>query len=213
MTVALRPPVPADLAALGEVAYQTGFFGESAARYFPDRRLFTLLWVWPYLHGAGGPGCLVAEVNGQVQGYILGNADPARYRQVVTQAGLLGAAASLGGEVYRPQDCWRYLLRLARHPAPHADERLYPAHLHINLLPGNRGLGLGKRLLGAHLDALRASGVPGVQLSTTAENVPALGLYRRLGFQELAHQESDLWTPWLGHPTAQIVMGLRLSRL
>ncbi|GHG00617.1 N-acetyltransferase [Deinococcus piscis] len=211
MTVRLRPPAPADLAALGRVAYETGFFGGSAARYFPDRRLFALLWVWPYLHGAGGPGCRIAEdKHGQVLGYVLGSADPVRYRAALAQAGVLGLLASVGGEVRRPLACWGYLARLGRWGSPHASEELYPAHLHINLLPAARGLGLGRTLLTAHLDALRAAGVPGVQLSTTAENGAALRLYRRCGFEVLARQPTDLWRPWLGRTTEHLTLGLRL---
>lgn len=214
MPVLLRRAEPADLPLLGQVAYQTGFFGESAARYFPDERLFALLWVWPYLRGAGGPGCLVAQDSrtGEVLGYILGGAAPAAYRQALAGAATLGLAATLGGEVNHPIACWHYLLRLARTPLPHADERLYPAHLHLNLLPAARGLGLGRRLLTAHLEALQAAGIPGVQLSTTAENVAALHLYRRCGFEVLHATRSDFWQPWLGRTTTHIVMGRKWKR-
>ena len=213
MSARIRPVTPADLPALGAAAYQTGFFGESAARYFPDSRLFALLWVWPYLHGAGGPGCLAAvNERGELLGYILGAAEPARYDAALAQAVLLGAAATLGGEVRGAAACWRYLLRLTRYAAPHADPRLYPAHLHINLRTEARGQGLGRTLLQAHLQVLEAAGVRGVQLSTTAENAAALHLYRREGFAVLHQTPSDFWVPWLGRPTAHIIMGRRLGQ-
>ena len=47
----VRPLRPADFAAVAEVAYDTGFFGESAARYFPDAALFGDLWAGPYFVG------------------------------------------------------------------------------------------------------------------------------------------------------------------
>ncbi|MFC6591846.1 GNAT family N-acetyltransferase [Deinococcus lacus] len=212
MPALLLPVTPADLRPLGRVAYQTGFFGESAARYFPDERLFALLWVWPYLR-TQTPGNLAAcGAGGEMLGYILGETSPARYRRHLAAATLLGSLATLGGEVrHAPLACWSHLGRLARFSAPHASERLYPAHLHINLLPQARGLGLGRQLLGAHLAALERAGVPGVQLSATAENSAALGLYFSAGFSVLAEQETDLWTPWLGRPTRQLVLGLRLA--
>lgn len=211
MSVCLRPAVPSDLPALGRVAYTTGFFGDSAACYFPDQRLFALLWVWPYLHGGGGPGCRVAEdERGQLLGYVLGASQPGRYRAALAQAAALGLLASVGGEVRRPLACGGHLLRLGHFAGPHASEEVYPAHLHLNLLPAARGLGLGRTLLTAHLEALRAAEVPGVQLSTTAENVAALRLYRRCGFEVLARQQTDLWRPWLGRPTEQLTLGLRL---
>lgn len=89
---------------------------------------------------------------------------------------------------------------------------MYPAHLHLNLLPQARGLHLGQRLLAAHLITLAGAGVAGVQLSTTTENAAALGLYHKAGFQVLSTRPTPLWTPWLGRETAQVVMGLDLKR-
>ncbi|WP_343759014.1 GNAT family N-acetyltransferase [Deinococcus depolymerans] len=155
----------------------------------------------PYLRG--GVGCLLAERDGQLLGYVLGRADPGGYRRA-----LLAAAGRVAGRIVRPDTrlSLRYLLRAARHPGPHADERQYPAHLHLNLLPGARGQGVGRQLLLAHLQALRDAGVPGTQLSTTTENVAALRLYTRAGFEVAAQRDSDLWTPWLGRPARHVVM-------
>ncbi|WP_264778842.1 hypothetical protein [Deinococcus aetherius] len=60
------------------MAYLTGVFGGSAERSFPDPALFADLWVRPSLEGAGSTG-LVAEVGGQVVGYVLGAAEQSVY--------------------------------------------------------------------------------------------------------------------------------------
>ena len=206
----LRVPVPADLQALGRVAYATGFFGKSAARYLPDERLFTLLWIWPYLHGGGGHASLIALSSQGPLGYILGASNPNTYATAFVAALALAGLATLGGEVKQPLQSWRYPIRSLRFPTPHANPQLYPAHLHINLLSTARGLGLGSHLLEQHLEKLRREGVAGVQLSTTKENGAALGLYRKFGFKVLLQQRSPLWIPWLGHPATHVVMGLRL---
>lgn len=212
----IRPFQPGDRAALASIAYQTGFFGRSARVYFPARRLFEVLWMGAYFHCRGQPGAAqsvvgyVAEAGGEVVGYVVGSTSHAAY-----QCGLLRALRSdLWGALWPPGDVARslpYLLRAARFAAPHASWQAYPAHLHINLLPAARGQKLGERLLEAYLARLQALGVPGVQLSTTAENRAALALYRKHGFEVLATRKTPLWTPWLGHSAEQVVMGRRLT--
>ncbi|GGS28544.1 GNAT family N-acetyltransferase [Deinococcus knuensis] len=140
-------------------------------------------------------------------GFIVGTADPARYRR-----SLLRAAPLLLSRLTRPDTrrSLRYLIRAARWPGPHASDTLYPAHLHLNVQQSARGLGAGETLLRAHLALLRDAGVPGVQLSTTTENVAALGLYRKLGFRVAGERQTPLWEPWLGHPARHVVMTLTL---
>lgn len=209
LAATIRPMQPADMEAVGQVAYATGYFGASAARYFPAPRLFALLWVGAYFRGAGF-GCFVAELDGQVVGYILGAPTPELYSR-----GLWRAIAQIPGALPPPARLPRavyYLLRMWHFAAPHIDEARYPAHLHINLLPAARGHRLGERLLRAHLQTLAGAGVPGVHLSTTSENVAALGLYRKLGFSVLAAQPTPLWRPWLGRDTTQLLLGLELRQ-
>ncbi|GAA5512178.1 putative acetyltransferase OgpAT [Deinococcus carri] len=198
-----------DFGEVARVAYATGFFGETAAGYFPDRGLFADLWVRPYF--VGEPFGFAAEREGQVLGYIIGTPDGGEYRRAFARVllGVLGRAVrgrypQLGGSL-------PYLLRLGRFVSPHAPERLFPAHLHLNLLPESRGLGLGGALLDAYLAALRARGVRGLQLSTTAENRAAVALYEKRGLRVWEARESRLWQPWLGRPTTHLVMVRRLD--
>lgn len=207
----LRPVCRGDVDALVHVAYATGFFGESAARFFPSQGLFAALWVTPYLMaGAGGVG-FVAERGGQVVGYILGSVSQRRYARALAMQvpGLLwrwltgrlpGALASL-----------RYLLRAARFRLPAPPAHRYPAHLHLNLLPQARGLGAGGALLDAFLAELRSRHVPGVQLSTTRRNVAAVHLYARRGFREWAARRTPLWRPWTGQDEEHLIMTLDLA--
>lgn len=201
----LRPPTPSDLGSLGGVAYATGFFGDSAERYFPDPQLFALLWVWPYLHGGGGAASLLAEDRSGACGYLLGSGPG--YGRALAEAAALGLYGTALGR-YRPRN-WRYPLRLLRSHVPDAGAA-YPVHLHLNLLHRARGQGLGNALLEAHLSRLRAAGVPGVQLSATTENRAALGLYRKHGFGVLWQGQRKLWTPWLGRSATHVLMGRRL---
>lgn len=202
---AIRPAEASDLEALAQVAYQTGFFGNSAAVYFPSLPLFGDLWIKPYLNGIGACN-FVAELEGRIVGYIIGAPNVRAYQRYF----LLAAPDILWKILTRRYPGFLksvgYLLRAAFYRSRQAPLAQYPAHLHINLLPQARGLGFGRKLLEAHLDCLRAKGIPGVQLSATGENGAALGLYQKLGFKVYAEWESPLWKPWLGREVTHLIM-------
>jgi ribosomal protein S18 acetylase RimI-like enzyme len=207
----IRPLRPTDEARLGEIAYLTGFFGASAERYFPDRQLFADLWVRAYFRLPESVG-FVAQGDGEVIGYIVGSVDEGAYRQALGRVVVDTVLPGLLTRRYRrPLSALPYLRRSLRYPSPHASETEFPAHLHLNLLPQSRGLGLGRSLLQTFLGRLQELGIPGVQLSTTDENGAALGLYASAGFSIAASKTTGLWTPWLGHPARQLCLTRRLG--
>ncbi len=73
--------------------------------------------------------------------------------------------------------------------------KLYPAHLHIDLLPQLQGMGCGKILLNTFCDYLKNENVCGVHLGVSAKNKNAIGFYERMGFTIL---ESFDWGLLLG---------------
>ena len=192
------------------MAFATGYFGSSAARFFPDRDLFGDLWVAPYFATSGCCN-FVAEEEEEVVGYIVGSCDTAAYRRSVARHAARCGVRWLGGRYRNAAGSLRYLLRAAWYSGPAAPVRAYPAHLHINLLPRARGKGLGRKLLDAFVRCVRTRGVPGVQLATTIENEAALGLYRAAGFRVWERGDSRLWRPWLGRNTTHVVMVADLS--
>ena len=54
----------------------------------------------------------------------------------------------------------------------------------MGVIAGHRGRGLGRALVGAVIDAARRAGLEKIELSVYASNVPALSLYRSVGFVE-----------------------------
>ncbi len=206
---AIRPVVAADRRALGQIAYETGFFGASAEVFFPDPKLFGELWVGPYLNDVGCCN-FAAESEGTVVGYIIGACDTRVYQRYFARR-----FPKLVGQLIRGDyPYWRrslsYLLRALRYSARAAPRADYPAHLHINLLPGARGHGSGGKLLAAFLGCLGERGVEGVQLSTTRENDGAIRLYERHGFEVYIEYESPLWHRWLGRNVSHVIMTKRL---
>jgi GNAT superfamily N-acetyltransferase len=63
------------------------------------------------------------------------------------------------------------------------DLRLYPSHLHIDLLPEGRGTGAGSALMRAWFDRLAAAGSPGCHLGTLGENANGIAFFEKMGFQ------------------------------
>jgi ribosomal protein S18 acetylase RimI-like enzyme len=207
----IRQATPADSAAIASVAYATGFFGESAARYFPDERLFADLWVAPYL-AAGARGCsFVAVREGEVIGYVLGSSDTIGYRQRMVKFLRVILQRLAAGRYRQWRGCLPYLLRLLLFPARFASLWRYPAHLHINLLARARGQGAGRKLLNHTVQCCREQQLPGIQLSTTTENRAALRLYESCGFRILKSYRSGLWRPWLGRVTTHLTLVLDLG--
>lgn len=64
--------------------------------------------------------------------------------------------------------------------------------LGMALLPGSRGLGIGKTLLAALLEGLRDQGTERVSLSVDLRNEPAMKLYRRFGFEEVGREGTSI---------------------
>lgn len=87
----------------------------------------------------------------------------------------------------------------------------YPANLHIDVLAGHRGRGIGSALMTAYLNRLRSKGVRGVHLVTTNLNETAVRLYRRHGFSVLAEKPTDVWRRHVAGDVRFIAFGLRLS--
>lgn len=63
-------------------------------------------------------------------------------------------------------------------------------HMGMGLVQAYRGIGLGEKLLSAALEHAKKIGLEQVELSVYADNSRALGLYRKLGFQEVGFKKN-----------------------
>jgi len=59
--------------------------------------------------------------------------------------------------------------------------------LGIGILAQHRGLGIGRALMSATIDAAFSSGISRVELTVRADNLRAISLYKRLGFVTEGH--------------------------
>jgi ribosomal protein S18 acetylase RimI-like enzyme len=62
---------------------------------------------------------------------------------------------------------------------------VYPAHLHIDLLPQVQGQGWGLAMMQTFLDKLRELQVKGVHLGVSKRNPRAIRFYEKAGFERI----------------------------
>ncbi|MCX6993316.1 MAG: GNAT family N-acetyltransferase [Kiritimatiellaeota bacterium] len=207
----IRPYAAGDRVAVRRICCDTADAGRPVDRpspveaFFEDRELFADLlmnyytdyepasaWVAeqagvPAIAGGpvitGGPA-----IAGGVVGYLTGCRDTGRFRRImfwrIVPRALFKAfwRGTWWSVSTRRLVRWNLPIwwRLLGHRAmPLAG---YPAHLHINLRPGMQGQGIGRQLVNQFLDQLRLAGIPGVHLSTRADNMAALAFFEKMGF-------------------------------
>ena len=61
----------------------------------------------------------------------------------------------------------------------------YPAHMHIDILPGFQGSGNGTKLVETLLSELKSRGIRGVCLCVGSDNARAIAFYKKRGFKIL----------------------------
>ena len=149
------PDRAAALAALEEI-----FFLSTTRTSFAspeERAAFLRTWSGWYVEQAPADVWFALDEDGTILGYLTGCKDSA-------------GSADLARTIPK------YELFADLFPA-------FPAHLHINVLPGCRDRGIGRQLVDAYAENCRADGLPGVHLVTGAfaRNV---SFYHRAGFTE-----------------------------
>lgn len=219
MNEIIRPYRPEDEAAVSAITYRTGFKGEdlTGRRYFDDQRLFFYLFIYYYAHFEPEHFFVIELVDaGVVAGFICGSPDSSAQEQhflstMMWRIALRAFCVTL----------WRYprtfktffaLFRMLREIEGHDKKMLYaqyPAHLHINLLPGYQRHGLGQKLIRHFEQHMIQQGADGLNLGTTNYNHKAIPFYLKLGYT-LYEQIS------LNHPTLadfqELIFVKRLER-
>ncbi len=186
----VRPYAPADRARVREICWRTGYMGEPVEGHWRDRESYADLFS-SYYTDAEPESASVVEVGGEVAGYLLGCVDS---RRAWSRAGMAARHALGRGLLIRPGTAgflWRSLGDLLADLVRGRTGRewraffdpAWPAHLHIDLLPGARGLGAGGALMRRWLSFLRGRSVPGCHLQALAENGNALAFFRAMKFE------------------------------
>lgn len=180
--MSVRPATRVDEDALARICLLTGDYGADATGAFGDDRALADVFALPYLYGPGGFALVWDEGAGPL-GYVLGTANTRAFQQWFVADWWPARPAR---EPRTPGDHW--LLPAAVDPERMLIDQVgdYPAHLHVDLLPGAQGKGAGRTLIEAACALLAERGVPGVHATAGAANTGALAFYPRVGFHEIA---------------------------
>ena len=188
---------PADREEVLRIGADTAFFGAPVEKFLEDRRIFSDAFYSYYTDVEPG-FCWIVDAGGEVAGFLAGCPDTRARAGLYIKNILPGLLGSLLRGKYRSGPLTREYLRRQvgagfRREAPHADNSIYPAHLHINVDTGCRGHGIGRKLISAHLDQLRQLDIAGVHLMTTSLNEAACHLYESVGFRLLDARPTRMW--------------------
>ncbi|AVT36909.1 GNAT family N-acetyltransferase [Plantactinospora sp. BB1] len=179
----IRPYRSGDRAAVHDICIRTADAGQDASGSYADPGILPHIFAHPYAE-LEPELAFVLDDAGQAVGYVLGTADTAAFVRRFRDEWLPRVAdryPAPAGEPATPDEVMAHLL--------HTPERMilpdlkeYPAHLHIDLLPGYQRAGHGRALVDTFVGALRRAGVPGLHVGMITDNRSARAFYDRLGF-------------------------------
>ncbi|WP_324788252.1 GNAT family N-acetyltransferase [Streptomyces sp. H51] len=201
-SAAVRPYRPEDRDALDEICVLTAHAGQDSRPFYADPSIFPATFADPYVHLEPELAFVLDDGEGRAVGYILGTADTPRFAEDFRAKWLPLVADRYPDPVGEPGTPDEAIVRLLHRPERMVVPQVaaYPAHLHIDLLPGWQGRGHGRGLMRTFLRALHDRRIPAVHLCMSTANTPARAFYDRLGFQEIPVPDSGPVT-WLGRPT------------
>ena len=186
----IRQYRPEDLPALRAVCLLTGSDGADATGRWSTDDLLPDLFLEPYAV-LEPEHVWVVEQDARPVGYLIAAFDTRAFVERWRTDWTPRFAERYGRTADDPAEQW--LRDLGYEPermlVPQVDA--YPAHLHIDLLPEAQGSGWGRRLMRELALAAVASGVPGIHLAMSRDNVGAGAFYERLGFRDLGNAADD----------------------
>ena len=203
MAATIRDYRPGDEAAAYRVCLKTGDHGADGEPFYKeDPDALGRIFVGPYLKFEPELALLLEDDEG-VCGYALGAFDSRTFYDRYEREWRPSLCAQFP-EPTGDRSTWSRVQEihyLYHHPDYFCPEpyELYPAHLHIDLLPRTHRQGYGQRMMTEIMDRLRARGAPGVHLGMHYDNDRAYRFYSTLGFTELCRDgEGDNEAIYMG---------------
>ncbi len=199
--IIIHPLAPEDAAAVEEICYRTGHNGDdlTGRGLFGDRHLFAMLFALHYVRHER-EHCFAAceRDGGRVVGYILGTRDTAAQERRFARRMIPPIALrALLFSSWRHRGALSTMLHFKRFgDANRLPERIleeYPAHLHINVLPGLHARGAGSSLIARFEEHMRERGARGIHLVTSEANVKAVPFYLKHGYTVAQKLSPGFW--------------------
>jgi ribosomal protein S18 acetylase RimI-like enzyme len=186
MSVVIRLFQAADRRAVRKICADSADMGKPAERIFPDRELLADMMI-SYYTDFEPQSLWIAEVEGEVVGYLSGCLDSRRFLRVMIwriAPGILFQALIRG--IFLKKQVQRFLIAMLKSFKLGGFKRSipfdkYPAHLHIDIREGFRGQGIGQGLMEKFFAQAKNAGIPGIYLTTRQDNT-ACRFFERTGF-------------------------------
>jgi predicted N-acetyltransferase YhbS len=210
----IRPYQPRDRETVRAISLATAMMGEPASRFWDgDEALADLLTRY---HTDFEPGSsFVAEVDGQVVGYLIGALDTVRVDRISSVKIIWPAffRAVFSGFLFKKKN-WQVIWQCVPFAVsggfrtPDFSQE-YPATLHINILDGYRSSGMGAALMNAYLEFLSEKGVAGVRMATMSEK--AGRFFAQNGFTFLFQGKRPYFRHLTGRDVPLLIYGKKIN--
>ena len=198
--ITIRPYQPADEPVIIDITFKTGFKGEdlTGRDYCEDARLWYLIFIAYYARREPAHFFVAVEPQeDRLIGFICGSPDTltqeAQFRRWMVPRIALHL---FGYTIWRHSRSFKTVLGMASQFSSRTEQSKndpiitqYPAHLHINVLPGYQSMGTGTRLMQHFEKYMRDLGAGGLHLSTTNKNHKAVPFYDKMGFSVVFESE------------------------
>ncbi|MHA2247839.1 MAG: GNAT family N-acetyltransferase [Candidatus Hodarchaeales archaeon] len=215
--IQIRNYQPEDRNHIINICCRTGYMGEESSGHFDDPYLFGLLFCLYYVDYEP-ENCFVAvdEEHNQVIGYILSTLDSKKQEKQFRKKMIPKIIRrSFLYTIWRHHRTFRvfwHFRRVFQKDSGLIDEQtlltLYPAHLHIDILPQYHRQGIGTKLMEKLETHFKIQKVKGVHLGTGERNTRAILFYKKLGFSMIYKGPSG-YGMW---PDASEVRGLLFGK-
>jgi ribosomal protein S18 acetylase RimI-like enzyme len=153
------------------------------------RELVGLHWTIPYIRFEADNCFVIVGEDNVAVGYVLASQDARSFRRLFRRRMKKDIHNTLNKQrkSFHPFAYFREYITSVRYleTVPVGTDRKFPAHLHIDILPGCQGVGFGQLLMNKILDHLKDTGCTGIHLGVGNENTGAIRFYERNGFKLL----------------------------
>ena len=195
----IRRAVLSDIPYYYEIVLKNGNDGNDATDFFCNPYLLGHYYAAPYLLFKDGI-CFTVEHEYKPQGYILSVPDTKEFYRWMEEEWLPPLRKRFPGpfppEIIRSENERKVLTYIheCHFPVNAGDWywiKDYPAHLHIDLLPGLQRKGLGSTLMHLLFDELSKISVSGIFLGVGIPNTNAIAFYKQLGFMQIDQKQDE----------------------
>lgn len=193
MSVKIRPYRKEDYNKIIDICLKTGNSGEDASDLFLHGELLGLFFAAPYVVHEPEVCFVIANDEDEALGYIIGTKDSEKFAEWCEANWFPELRRKYPIDVHYKSSFEKRIVELIHTGyIPRPEAKLYPAHLHIDLLPEAQGMGMGKKLIQTFIEKLKKLKVTGLHLEVGRKNERAIGFYKAIGFKIISEYEYSI---------------------